>query len=328
MAEIQSHIPHKRQVQGFTLIEMTVVLAIMSVVSISIITGFSVALQKIQVTQTQQKMELIQKTLYQYRLAFNRLPCPADATIAVSALNFGVEAANPGVCSGGTPAANFSQTPAVGMQDVREGMVPTKTLQLPDDVAFDGWGRRFMYVVSREMTQTGAFAIITTYDTRTRISIKDTQNSVKSSIVCQALISFGPNGHGAYPRNGGSSRINAGSTNTSELDNCDCNSSAAASGVDAFFVQKDPTLNPADKLDSFDDIVIVSSRGDYMLPSSVQAQPIGANAGGGGATGSGSTNGGGGTVGGGVGHIGGGICDGGIPSCGISGGIRRCLCAL
>jgi uncharacterized membrane protein YgcG len=292
------------------------------------VTAFSVALQKIQLTQTKQKMELIQKTLYEYRLAFNRLPCPADATIAVSALNFGVEAANPGACTGGVPAANFSQTPVVGAQDVREGMVPTKTLQLPDDVAFDGWGRRFMYAVSRDMTQTAAFAIITTYDSNGRINIKNAQNTVKSNIICQALISFGPNGHGAYPRNGGAVRINASSINTAEHDNCDCNSSAAASGVDGVYVQKDLAINPANKLDSFDDIVEVSSRGDYILPSSVQAQPFGTNAGGGGMTGSGSTNGGGGTVGGGGGLGGGGICDGGTASCGITGGIRRCLCAL
>lgn len=333
MARFQNHplgayTPPQRRMQGFTLLEMSVVLAIIGIVSVSLVTAFSVALQKIQFQQTQVKMERIQKALYEYRLAFNRLPCPADATHAITNVNFGTEAANPGSCTGGVPAANFAQTPVVGDQDARAGMVPTKTLHLPDDLAFDGWGRRFMYVVSRDITATGAFAIVSTYDTRERITINDAQNTAKSEIICQALISFGPNGHGAYNRVGSAVRVNASSVNASELNNCDCNASGVATGVDGTFVQKDITQNPANKLDTFDDLVYISSRGDYTLPSSIMAQPFTTNAGGGGPNGSGSNGGGGGTTGGGTGLGGNGICDFGFASCTIGGGIKRCLCAL
>ena len=326
MATLQSQHPHKRQTQGFTLLEMTVVLAIISIVSVSLVTAFSAGLRGLQYKQTVAKMEAIQKALYEYRLAFSRLPCPADATITISTLNFGVAAANPGACTGGAPAANFSQSPAVGAQDVREGMIPVKTLQLPDDYAFDGWGRRFMYAVSKDMTQMGAFNIISTYDMSTRMTIKDAQGNAKSTIICEALISFGPDGHGAYPRNGGATRINASSVNTSELDNCDCDSSAAATGVDGVCVQKDPTSNPANKLDNFDDLVYITSRGDYILPSSILAQPFNINAGGGANTnpttggGAGGASGGGGTISGGI------TCAGVAPNCGSSSGSLKCVC--
>lgn len=293
-----------RGTQGFTLLEMTIVLAIMSIVAISLVAMFSATLQRIQTRQTVSRMEAIQNALYEYRIAFNRLPCPADATLAITNSNFGYEAANPGECTGGAPAANFSQVPVAGAQDAREGMVPVKSLGLSDDYAIDGWGRRFLYAVSKDITANGAFSIISMYDTSDRMSVLNAEGTVKSTLACEVLVSMGANGHGAYGRNGGATRINAGSTNLSELDNCDC--AAGSPGFNGVFVQKDVTTNPNDVTDSFDDFVYFSSRGDYILPSSVMAQPFTLDAGG---------------------ALSGNSCAGGKPVCAVSGGITRCSCS-
>ncbi len=308
--------------QGFTLLEMTIVLVIMGVVAISLVALFSATLQKIQFRQSVAKMEAIQKALYEYRLAFNRLPCPADATLAINQVNFGYEAANPGSCTGGAPTSNFSQTPSLGPQDAREGMLPVKTIGLPDDYAFDGWGRRFIYAVSRDMTLPGAFAVSSTYDVSTRMTILNAEGVVKSTIACQVLVSLGLNGQGAYPRNGGTTRLNVSSTNISELNNCDCDSTGVSTGFEGTFVQKDITLNASDATDSFDDLLTFSARGNYLLPSSIMAQPFNLNAAGAGA---GTV---GGNVGGAPGLSGGGYCSGGNPTCTINAGIKRCLCAM
>ena len=289
--------------RGFTLLEMSIVLVIISIATVALVNVFPASLQKAQYQQTTFKMDAIQKALYQYRLAFNRLPCPADATIPVTTVNFGVEGVISGSCITGStydangirtvavvpgPTANFTYNtnatpnfPPLAAQYPIEGMVPTKTLQLPDDYAFDGWGRRIMYAVSKDITQAGAFTAISAIDLTTRMTILFSGASPaapKSTIACEVLFSFGPNGHGAYPRNGGTTRVSSGSTNTDELNNCDCDNSATSTGFDGVFVQKDWTLNSANPLDTFDDIVYFSVRGDYILPVNVQAQPFGLNA--------------------------------------------------
>jgi len=101
------------------------------------------------------------------------------------------------------------------------GMVPTRSLGLPEEYALDGWGRRITYVVDRRATLAGD-ATSVSYP----LSCQDLRNqSLKGSIrifnsatdtaakdqVMSALISYGRAGHGAFPIGGSSvaNRINA-----------------------------------------------------------------------------------------------------------------------
>ena len=103
--------------RGFTLLEMSIVLAIISTVIGGMLAVIPGLIQALETEETQARQQAIQQALYDFRLAFNRIPCPADVTQAVD-LNtansnyFGIEAANPGTCTGGTPAANFSANAA------------------------------------------------------------------------------------------------------------------------------------------------------------------------------------------------------------------------
>jgi hypothetical protein len=391
-------------------------------------TVFSAALQKKQRVDTENKMVAIQKALLDYRNAMNRIPCPADITPALTSGNFGIEGATAGTCTGGTPAANFSSGNNV------QGMVPTKTLRLPDDYAFDGWGRRIMYAVDKRFTNTNGF---TTYNisaagaltitfgstggspinfslpanggsvsasstysgggatfpasgaingdrtgvvwgvnggwnddtngvypdwlevdfsgtkniseidlfgvqdsyaspstptlsmtftlyglytfqvqywdgstwqvvpgaslvannkvwnqfsfspistTKVRVYITasapgDTWSRVVeleawgttgvSSTAVYALTSMGADGHGAYPRNGGATRISSSSVNTDEQQNCDCNSSGVTTSFDGTFVQKLPTQDAttANRTNDFDDIVVYATRNQLASPT-------------------------------------------------------------
>ena len=427
---------------GFTLLEMSIVLAIIGVIMASGMTVFSAALQKSQLQETQTKLKAIQQALLNFRIANNRIPCPADVTIDPTGANFGIEASTAGDCyttgtikanflgaasGGGGNTATFVKTdttaqgswvgvygrdgygvegdtisyPAyasVGISgnstytwsgstgDVRalqkpsnhgdriaaswystspftinvnitdgnahqvalyavdwdtssraetitvkdastnavldtrtvaasfnggqyrvwtvtgnvnfvvtytagangvigglffdsgggagtaavEGMVPTKALRLPDDYAFDGWGRRIMYALDKRFTAASAFTTIPATDTTARITINDASGHPKTTRAGYALISFGPNGHGAYPRNGGSTRLTAGSVNADELTNCGClsNGTTNGGGLTGTFVQKtaaqDNTPNP---LNNFDDVVAFGTRSDLRSPT-------------------------------------------------------------
>ncbi|NBO19622.1 MAG: prepilin-type N-terminal cleavage/methylation domain-containing protein, partial [Proteobacteria bacterium] len=253
---------------GFTLIEMSVVILLLASIIGSVAIIFNTLLRSYQEDETRDKLEAIQRAIYEYRVAFNTLPCPADITLNLGHTHFGVAAANPGVCTGGVPAANFSGTDATP-QEARGGLVPVTTLQLPPDYAFDGWGRRIMYYVSRDLTQSGALNIVNGIDPTPRMTILNEQGVANTTLAAYVLISGGPNGHGMFPRVGGAVRINNGSTNADEQNNCDCDNTATASPVNSIFVQKDITENPADNLGGFDDIVVYGTRVDMILQASM-----------------------------------------------------------
>ena len=147
-----------RTQHGFTLIELAVVLTIIAIV-IGMSAQMSVSvIATMRLTATQQKMKALENALMAFRTANDRIPCPANLTIAKGSANYGVEAANPGTCTGGSPTANntgagATNTGATGA----EGAVPFVTLGLSADLMYDGWGNRFRYAVDVSMTATGAF---------------------------------------------------------------------------------------------------------------------------------------------------------------------------
>jgi len=311
---------HKK---AFTLLELSVVLLIIGTVMGSIMVLFNQNIDQRQIQETNVKMSAIQQALLNYRRAFNRIPCPADATQSIDATSnnyFGVEGANMGTCISGTPAANFSLAastftgsttnlsaivtsvsstaglsvgtlvtgtgiPAgtsiasidsssqitldtaatatnagitISRYTVAGGMVPTKTLQLPDDYAIDGWGRRIMYMVDVNMTALYGAANIPVTDSATnRITVTGAASSAKTTGAVYLLLSFGKNGHGGYTRSGATTRIsNYISADADELTNCHCNSSAVATAFSSSFIQKPSSIG------AFDDIVVYGTRAD------------------------------------------------------------------
>lgn len=335
-----------RRGSGFTLLEMSIVLIIISVVASGAMIVFANSLAVRQVNDTKAKLATIQTALYDYRVANDRLPCPTDATLALTDTNFGVEATGQGNCAGTTPGVNANQSTAsvtgntingsanvTGLSSTAglsqgmgvmgagiptgdiiasisgtqitltpytatatasgitltfaqtvEGMVPVRTLRLPDDYAFDSWGRRIMYAVSKDMTQTDAFTIFPASDTTTRMTMLNPAGEFTAApdtaYAAYVLLSFGPNGHGGYPRSGNTiARLSASSVNTDELQNCDCDSNAVTTGLNGVFVQKDPTLDSTNRLDGFDDIVVYATRANLALQSTMYWGAVGNSSG-------------------------------------------------
>lgn len=242
---------------AYTLVELSVVLMIVAVVLGGAIAILSAALENQSYNKTVAKMEILTQAIHDYRIAYNRVPCPADnVSYAVTDANFGVEAATTGNCKGGAPAAELGDSTAA------VGMVPVRTLGLPDDMAFDMWGRRIRYAVAPAFTAEDAFDSITVTNTTDRITV---QNNESDAVVTDkgvfVIISYGENGHGGRGAMTGT-LLNSGITNSNELLNCKCdNTGAANSGADMdVFIQGRPIPDPADPLNHFDDIVMFESR--------------------------------------------------------------------
>lgn len=242
-------------IHGFTLIELSVVLLIVALVAGSgVVIGRS-TLESAQTAATYNRLNTIETALMAFRQN-GRLPCPADGSLATSNANFGKEAANIGTCTGGAPAANFSVS--ISGSPVVEGVVPVRTLSLPDEFMYDGWGRKITYSVWAPMTSVRAFYNYGVNFNCGLLTVRDAAAGVRSSQGVYVLVSAGKNGHGAYTVQG--TRENAGSVNTDEQTNCHCNSSAADTGYAANYVMKDATENPTNALDRFDDILRFKER--------------------------------------------------------------------
>lgn len=274
---VQGAIMPTCDLHGFSLLEMAIVLLIMAVLMGGGAAIFAASLQQRQSDETKAKLAIVQAALLDYRRAYNRIPCPGDVTQdpnAVANNYFGVEAAlidkNPASPTYlqvlGCNYSDVTQSPRATFYDggnVYAGEVPTKTLQLPDEYGFDGWGRRLMYVVDQRLAVTDGFSKVAVTDTTTRITVNSTMAAPapqKTNLAAYLLVSFGQNGHGAYPRGAGNARVNVGSVNTDELTNCHCNSDGTSAAFGSTFVQQLPSQSPGNYLNSFDDIVVYSTR--------------------------------------------------------------------
>ncbi len=248
-----------KQSSGFTLIELSVVLALIGVILYGSITLLTVGIQTSQVNSTIATMDAIEKALLNYRVAFGRIPCPSDLTATASSANYGREAANPGTCTGGSPAANF-----IAASGTAEGGVPIRALRLPDSYMYDGWGHKLRYAVNTNYTVTSSTSC--SLSTNPFITINDASGAARSTAAVYAIVSHGANGHGAYTSNG--IVVNSGSTNADELTNCHCTSTGAANTYSPAYVQKMPTEATAgNPLTTFDDIVTYREAWQEMTPN-------------------------------------------------------------
>ena len=129
-----------RYKHGFTLLEMAIVIVIIGLalgVIMQASTGMRDAEKRLLV---QKKLAVLDTAIAQYVAINKRLPCPANGTIASSALNAGVESPSPatGTCN---PASQIY------------GVVPWVTLGLTEEDATDPWMARMTYRVDPALTQ-------------------------------------------------------------------------------------------------------------------------------------------------------------------------------
>jgi prepilin-type N-terminal cleavage/methylation domain-containing protein len=268
---------------GFTLLELSVVVAIVAlIIGISLSSGIAMLASARQST-TLNKLTIIQQALMSFRTVNNRLPCPASLSIVTNppSLNssyYGLEAPDLGSCTGAIwgGAANVqpqnfraAKNGGVNTGTAAEGAVPAVTLGLPNDFMYDGWGNRFRYVVDVSLTVSGAFPATPIAPACGPIIVHDGNGNARSNGAIYALISHGPNGHGAYTQNG--AIVNAGSNSVDELTNCHCTNTGIANGAYApVYVQKLPVYD-ATHMDNpayyFDDIVVFQERWQMAQPA-------------------------------------------------------------
>lgn len=213
--------------QGFTLVEMAIVLLIMGLILGSGLTVFSSQIESQRIKETQRALEEAKDALIGY--AANQtpphLPCP-DKTGGV-----GAGTANDGL-------EDF--TPATGICVAQEGNLPWVTLGVSD---VDGWSNRIHYRVTPAFSNRTPAATMTLASAGTlRVCQANGCAVVTANLVPAVILSYGMNGFGAV--NSAGNALPA-PTSANELEN---------TNLDNDFVSRSPSATGA-PMGEFDDIV-------------------------------------------------------------------------
>lgn len=140
---------------GFTLVEMAIVLLIVGVITVACIRMALPLLDMARRMETTEKIEKIQEALALYAIQNYRIPCPGDPvenTANPFSNGFGFEKNN------GIALPNAASRCGIGAATAWRGVVPFETLGIPRDMARDAWGNYFTYAVSPAFTLPSAAA--------------------------------------------------------------------------------------------------------------------------------------------------------------------------
>ncbi|NBX03525.1 MAG: WD40 repeat domain-containing protein [Alphaproteobacteria bacterium] len=184
----------RKYITAFTLLELSIVIVIIAVITAMGVVSTQGITEAAKRAATENKMDVIEKALMDFRTVNGRLPCPADITIANGGANYGEEA---------TTANPYSLSDDYCIY-ARLGTIPVKALGLPDEYMVDGWGNRFTYNMQgyRSTAILNTVRLDTIYPVSDSIMVNDAAGAARSSAVLYTLISHGPNGYEAYTTSG------------------------------------------------------------------------------------------------------------------------------
>ena len=134
--------------KGFTLVEIALVMAIIGVITAASIRFAVPLIETANHLSTTEKMNKVAEALALYAVENNRIPCPAVPVTTT---------ANPFSDGFGYEQNNGTAQPAAASRcgtasNALRGIVPFKTLEIPEDFIKDAWGNYFTYAVSPAFT--------------------------------------------------------------------------------------------------------------------------------------------------------------------------------
>lgn len=181
--------PSHASQQGFSLVELTVVLVIVALLAGGLMFGLGAQREAAALQDARRQLDTVREALLGFAMANGRLPCPAPANLPNNDANAGREnCASP------------------------HGVIPWVLLGLQET---DPWGQRLTYFASSKFTATpvapaqASFTMTTGLDTIVPpdnaglADIWNFQNTAKVAIdLAAVVVSHGPNGTGGYRPDG------------------------------------------------------------------------------------------------------------------------------
>ncbi|MFT7087036.1 MAG: prepilin-type N-terminal cleavage/methylation domain-containing protein [Rickettsiales bacterium] len=266
----------KKHKKAFSLVELSIVVLIVSVLIASAIGISRTATNDVGIKITKDRMEVVYDALTNFVATNKRLPCPALLGI-VKGENSGTTTEPINMLYGQESGA--SETANIGTGSCNEvfifdtylayGAIPTRALGLSEEMAEDGFGTKFSYVVDRRFTRrnTGiadfgdGFEVTRAMPSEngTEVNIITIQSPATTSLMTDALfviISHGINKIGG---------VNASSISENPLgfnvdgENFDDENSNIPNIFDATFINSSNTANT-----NFDDLLLFKNKAQLL----------------------------------------------------------------
>jgi prepilin-type N-terminal cleavage/methylation domain-containing protein len=197
---------NRPQHAGFSLVELTVVLVIVALLSSGLLLGLSAQRDVTSNQEAQRQLDNIKDALLAFAITNGRLPCPAIPTLANTISSAGQEDKN-----------------AINVCNLEHGVLPWTSLGLPET---DPWGQRFTYFASAKFTKPIVAPALASFTLATGVptdpatpddnsgtaNVKATAASGSNiaSDLAAVVVSHGPLGAGAYTTDGSKLAVAAG----------------------------------------------------------------------------------------------------------------------
>ncbi len=143
---MQKKYKKSREKRGFSLIELSIVILIVSILITGSLGISKTAINNSKIKVTKERMDAVYQAFANFLATNRRLPCPAVMITAKGAAGYGSEAATAGTCTN-------TFVSSVNAPNLSYGMVPIAALGLDQDMAEDGFGTKFTYVVDKRFTK-------------------------------------------------------------------------------------------------------------------------------------------------------------------------------
>lgn len=270
---------------GFTILEITIVMVIGGLLLATFSTALVSLMERTKMKTTNIRINTINDAIQQYLSINGALPCPAPGIIAVDQAGYGTSIETdthslPAIrhCDNATAVAGVTRVasaitaytpnapvdldgPDPGAAPsgaayplfVRIGVVPIRSLNLPDDFLIDAWGHRFIYAVTEQLTNPYRF-----FQDSGGISVIDSAgNSVvqPANTAHYVIISPGRDGVGGVVGDTGNLSVPCDLT-TFEGENCDF----LVGTINPTFRKTIITTAAVGGATQFDDVVIIGAQ--------------------------------------------------------------------
>ena len=228
--------------KAFTLLELSLVVLIISILVVGSMSASITTINKAKYKTTKERLDGIYKALGNYFVMNGSFPCPGVITLPDTDTSYGVTGGSAGVCA----------SAGAGSGDIVYGMVPIQALGLPVEMAKDGFGTKFTYVINKNFTDpsNGVFVGNSLGD----LDIVEVTSAGSQPITSEAmfiLISHGQNKFGGYNANA-TTQNSPTSGDNSEKDNYQISTNDD-------FVAK--SINSED----FDDVLFFKTRNQMIM---------------------------------------------------------------
>jgi prepilin-type N-terminal cleavage/methylation domain-containing protein len=260
---------------AFSLIELSVVILIISILAAGTISMSTVAITNAKNKVTRERLDAIYKAMGTFLAKNYHLPCPASLKLTKASSTYG-ETLDSNDCSSGDGVYS-----SVTDSMIVYGAVPVAALNLPDEMAEDGFGTKISYIMHSGfalqnyptvLDETIGFSYYNIDSSATDlIKVYQLPSTNRIDNVAFVLLSHGANKYGGFNANSSSQNSTAGA-NTHEIynalssitDNGSPTIDTAAYGVNPSFVGDVTFTATNSSSDVFDDIILFKTRDDII----------------------------------------------------------------